>query len=55
VWEEEERADMWAPHVSDREERRRCSPKAQTHERNIFQRGRYGCAGLPGQLGEAAA
>jgi hypothetical protein len=33
--EEEERANMWGPYVSDREERRRCCPKAQTHEGNV--------------------
>jgi hypothetical protein len=55
VWEEEERADMWGPHVSDRGERRRCSPKAQTHEGNVFRRGRQGSTGLLGRLGEASA
>jgi hypothetical protein len=29
VWEGEERADMWGPHVSDRGERRRRGPEAQ--------------------------
>jgi hypothetical protein len=53
--EEEERANIWGPHISDREERRRCGPKAQTQEGNIFRWGRQGCTGLPGWLGEATA
>jgi hypothetical protein len=42
AWEEEERVDMWGSHVSDRDERRRCCPKARTHEGNIFRRGARG-------------
>jgi hypothetical protein len=34
--EEEERADMWGSHVSDKEERRWSGPKAQAHEGNVF-------------------
>jgi hypothetical protein len=40
--EEEERANMWGPHVGDRGERRRCGSKVQTHEGNIFLRGAKG-------------
>jgi hypothetical protein len=46
---------MWGSYVSDREERRRCGPKAQTHEENIFRGLRQGCAGLPDWLGEVTA
>jgi hypothetical protein len=42
AWEEEERVDMWGSHGSDRDERRRCCPKARTHEGNIFRRGARG-------------
>jgi hypothetical protein len=38
AWEDKERAYMWGPHVSDKEERRRCWLKAQTHEGNVFRR-----------------
>jgi hypothetical protein len=40
--EEEQRADMWGPHVSDRGERTRCDPKAQTDVGNIFRQGAKG-------------
>jgi hypothetical protein len=40
--EEEERANMWGPHVSERDERRWWCPKAQTHEGNVFRRGAKG-------------
>jgi hypothetical protein len=36
VQEEEERAEMCAPHVSDRKERRRRGPKARTKEGSII-------------------
>jgi hypothetical protein len=35
--EEEARANMWRPHVSGREERRRRDPKAQSKEENAFE------------------
>jgi hypothetical protein len=36
VQEEEERAEMCGPHVSDRKERRRRGPKARTKEGSII-------------------
>jgi hypothetical protein len=42
VLEEEGSADMWGPHVSDREERWWWCPKAHTHEGNVFRWGAKG-------------
>jgi hypothetical protein len=49
--EEEERANMWSPRVSDRQERRRCGSKVETHEGNIFLPGAK--VSLSGRLDEA--
>jgi hypothetical protein len=55
AWEEEERVDMWGPHASDTKERRRCGPKAQTKEGNVFEQRRHRHTGLLDQLGKEAA
>jgi hypothetical protein len=55
VRDEEERANMWGPHVSDRGERRRRGREVQTEGESAFTRRRHGTCGPAKPAREVAA